>query len=306
MKPDQDILGTARPQSATIRSWLSSSHHFWPVRLIVYLGALLLIVVLTKLASLPLVPAPSSPTYEKVVTVRNLLQALAMIAVYTYLVRKLEHRNADETALRGSFISLLTGVVMGIGLIAITFLVLYGLGIAKFQPGVGLSGIATAILKPAVIGTLEELVFRVILFRILQHMSGTLIAVAVSSTLFGIAHWGNPGATPFAIAFLSIEMGVLLALLFVLTRSLWMVAGSHMGWNFALGSVFGSDVSGLETSSSILATTLQGPDLLTGGAFGLEGSIVTLGISLVAILITARLIVLRNLWMPAKIELRER
>ncbi len=251
---------------------ISSLGDLWVVRLLVYLGALMLVVVLTKLLSLPFVPAPSAPAYEPIVTARNILQAVAMIALYAFLVQKLERRKASEMTIHGAVTSLLSGIAMGLGLIVLAYFVMYGLGIAQFQPGNGLSGIGTAILKPAVIGTLEELVFRVILFRIFQHMSGTLVAVVFSASLFGLAHIGNPGATPLALTFLSIEMGVFLALVYVLTRSLWVVAGSHMGWNFALGFVFGSDVSGLETSSAIISTTLEGPALLTGGAFGPEGS----------------------------------
>ena len=280
--------------------------NLWPVRLIAYLGALMLVVVLTKLISLPLVPAPSSPAYESIATVRNLLQAVAMIAAYSFLASKLESRNATETAIRGATTSFLRGLVIGVGLIVSAYMAMYGLGVAEFRAGTGASDIVMAILKPGVVGTLEELVFRVILFRILQHMSGTFVAVLISASLFGLAHIGNPGATPLAMTFLTVEMGVFLALMYVLTQSLWVVAGCHMGWNFALGFVFGRNVSGLDSPNAMLVTTLRGPDLLTGGAFGPEGSIVTLAVNLVAISVAIWLIARRNLWQPVKFELRAR
>lgn len=281
--------------------------NLWPVRLVAYLGALMLVTVLTKLVSLPLVPAATSPAYESIVTVRNLLQAVAMIAAYSFLASKLESRSVTETAIRGAATSFFRGLVIGIGLIVSAYAVMYGLGGAEFRAGTtGASGIVMGLLKAGVIGTLEELAFRLILFRILQHMSGTLVGVLISASLFGLAHIGNPGATPLAMTFLAVEMGVFLALVYVLTRSLWVVAGSHMGWNFALGFVFGNEVSGLESPNAIMVTTLRGPDLLTGGAFGPEGSIVTLVVSLVAISVAAWLIARRNLWQPFKLELRAR
>lgn len=280
--------------------------NLWPVRLIAYLGALMLVVVFTKLVSLPLVPAASSPAYESIVTVRNLLQAVAMIAAYSFLASKLESRNVTETAIRGATTSFLRGLAIGVGLIASAYVTMYGLGVAEFRAGTGASDIVVAILKPGVVVTLEELVFRVILFRILQHMSGTFVAVLISASLFGLAHIGNPGATPLAMTFLAVEMGVFLALMYVLTQSLWIVAGCHMGWNFALGFVFGSDVSGLESPNSMMVTTLRGPDLLTGGAFGPEGSIVTLVVNLVAISVAVWLIARRNLWRRVKFKLRAR
>jgi uncharacterized protein len=298
-------LAPTAPQPEIASAWaISSLPRFWPVRLMIYLGAMVLVVILTKVASVPLVPAPSSPAYEPIVTVRNILQAAAMIAVYSFLVRKIERRNARETAIHGAGMSLLSGVAIGSGLIATVYGIMHGFGVAQFDTGNGLSNIVTAILKPAVVGTLEELVFRVILFRLFQSMFGTLAAVGVSALLFGLAHSANPGATPLALAFLSIEMGVFLALVFTLTRSLWAVAGLHMGWNFALGSIFGSDVSGLESSNAMIATTLKGPTFMTGGAFGPEGSIITLCVSIIAIVVTIWLIARRGAWQPLKWEMR--
>jgi len=264
----------------------------------------MLVVVFTRLVSLPLVPAASAPAHEAIATVRNLLQTVAMIAAYSFVASRLESRKVTETAIRGATTAFLLGLAMGVGLIVSAYVAMYGLGIAEFRAGTGVSGIVMAILKPGVVGTLEELVFRVILFRILQHMWGTFVAVLISASLFGLAHIANPGATPLAMTFLAVEMGVFLALVYVLTQSLWVVAGSHMGWNFALGFVFGSDVSGLESPNAMMVTTLRGSDLLTGGAFGPEGSIVTLVVSLVAISVAAWLIARRNLWQPAKFELR--
>ena len=67
--------------------------------------------------------------------------------------------------------------------------------------------------------------------------------------------------------------GVLLAAVFMLTRRLWMVIGVHTAWNFAEGGIFGASVSGGE-AHGILASHFHGPDVLTGGAFGPEASIV--------------------------------
>jgi uncharacterized protein len=308
MKPhDKNPPSAGATETSTAApSFIRSLTEYWPVRLIGYLGALMLVSILTKLIFRPFVPVPTSAAYEALVTVRNILQAAAMIALYTILVQQFERRTVHETAIRGAATFLFSGITIGAGMIILTYLILYAIGVVQFQTGTGFTGLAIAILKPAVIGTLEELIFRAILFRILQHMTGTLVAVTISAALFGLAHIGNPGVTPLAIAFLSIEMGVFLALVYVLTRSLWIIAGIHMSWNFALGFIFGSDVSGLDSSNGLLFTSFKGHELLTGGAFGAEASIVTLGISVIAILVTARLIHRKNLWQPIKFELRQK
>jgi hypothetical protein len=55
-----------------------------------------------------------------------------------------------------------------------------------------------------------------------------------------------------------------------------MAVGIHAAWNFAVGAVYGLPVSGLETSSALLAVEPDGPRVLTGGAFGPEGGVLML------------------------------
>jgi hypothetical protein len=69
----------------------------------------------------------------------------------------------------------------------------------------------------------------------------------------------------------TVLVGVLLALAYLRTRALWLPWGIHWGWNATLGLVFGLPVSGLDFSVLVDAT-VQGPEWLTGGAYGLEAS----------------------------------
>ena len=57
---------------------------------------------------------------------------------------------------------------------------------------------------------------------------------------------------------------------------LWFPIGIHWAWNFTQGNVSGFAVSGGDTEESILTATLSGPDIITGGSFGPEASIVAL------------------------------
>lgn len=47
----------------------------------------------------------------------------------------------------------------------------------------------------------------------------------------------------------------------------------HFAWNFFQGPVLGFKVSGLALQS-IFEQQLKGPDLITGGQFGVEGSVI--------------------------------
>ena len=69
---------------------------------------------------------------------------------------------------------------------------------------------------------------------------------------------------------------IFLLLLFIVPRTgaLWMSWGIHFAWNTALGLVFGLPVSGLTDFAVILRTRASGPRWVTGGAYGIEGSVV--------------------------------
>ena len=67
---------------------------------------------------------------------------------------------------------------------------------------------------------------------------------------------------------------MLLGAAYALKQRLWLPIGLHLGWNFAEGSIFGMSVSGHTKQGSLIAGTLLGRGLLTGGAFGPENSIV--------------------------------
>jgi uncharacterized protein len=142
----------------------------------------------------------------------------------------------------------------------------------------------------AVSAALEELLFRGVLFRLVEEWTGTWIALAVSAALFGAAHALNPGATWASSLAIALEAGVLLGAAFVVTRNLWFPIALHFAWNFLEGPVYGTQVSGRALSSSLLVSQISGPSWLTGGKFGPEAgaaAIVTCLIAAVALLVYA-------------------
>jgi membrane protease YdiL (CAAX protease family) len=112
----------------------------------------------------------------------------------------------------------------------------------------------------------------------------TLLAILISSSIFGLLHAGNPNSSTTAVINI-ILAGVMLAVPFVLTGRLALSIGIHFSWNFFQGGVFGFPVSGLENMSSIIQIQQEGADWWTGGAFGPEAGIIgVLGILLILVL----------------------
>lgn len=127
-------------------------------------------------------------------------------------------------------------------------------------------------------GFMEELLFRGILFRWIEEWGGSLVALVVTSALFGVAHILNPGATWFSSFAIAVEAGVLLGGTYMLTRTLWMPIGLHAAWNFTQGAIFGVPVSGTP-ATGLFHGQLSGPEILSGGSFGLEASVIALVIA---------------------------
>ncbi len=90
----------------------------------------------------------------------------------------------------------------------------------------------------------EELMFRGLLFRLVERGLGTYIALALSGAVFGAVHLLNQDATLVGGVAIAIEAGGMLAAAYAATRSLWLPIGLHFGWNFAESGIFGTEVSG--------------------------------------------------------------
>ena len=140
--------------------------------------------------------------------------------------------------------------------------------------------VAALLLLPG--AAVEELLFRGVIFRLVEEWTGTWIALAVSAAIFGFAHAANPGATWVSTLAIALEAGVLLGAAFVVTRNLWFPIGLHFAWNFSEGPIFGTQVSGHAFLTNALGARVWGPTILTGGAFGPEAGLFAIVTCLVA------------------------
>ena len=103
----------------------------------------------------------------------------------------------------------------------------------------------------------------------------TYIAVAISAVGFALAHASNPGFG--VLPFINLTLyGVFAALYLIFFDNIWGISAIHSIWNFAQGNIYGISVSGSgDTESVLISTPLSSHDFLTGGKFGIEGSLIT-------------------------------
>ncbi len=207
-------------------------------------------------------------------------------------VRLKEGRPFSSVGFRGRkpIGKLLIGVVIGAAMMSAGVLIAWATG----QIGTGLSvhtNLGPAALLPIVIlllvffvqaGT-EEAMTRGYMLQIGGRDINGWVAILATSIIFTAIH---PGITP--VAGLNIALYAVFASFVALGQgNLWLIVGIHIGWNYAQGNIFGIPVSGNPTASSLLdfGPTQGSNDLVTGGTFGLEASLIGTLILVIALAI---------------------
>jgi membrane protease YdiL (CAAX protease family) len=215
----------------------------------------------------------------------GLVTAVLAVVVYAWVVRRTEHRAPTEVARAGAVARLFRGALIGAAMFAavianIAFLDGYHVhGLGSVTGALGLVGFMAAA------AVTEELLFRGVLFRIIEERIGTWISLLLTGVVFGLMHMFNPDATLWGATAIAIEAGFMLAACYAATRNLWVPIGLHLGWNFAAAGIFSVVVSGNGESKGLLDATVSGPALVTGGDFGPEGSLYTIGAGLLLTLV---------------------
>lgn len=237
----------------------------------------------------PLINAMFHPGADLLSAIRRTCIFLGAIAGYWAYVHWYEKRDVTELRLRP--VPLLLGGASGAALTAVPIALLYALGAYQL---VLFRGASPALMGAAVLiviaATLEELVFRCVLFRVLERSWGTWAALAMQAVLFALQHLENvtQGGTADAITMLATVTlgGLLWAGVFVLTRNLWAAAANHAAWNFTI-LLSGVPLSGNEDWRAIapLESHYAGPDWLTGGMFGPESSLLVIVSTTVAVVL---------------------
>ena len=118
----------------------------------------------------------------------------------------------------------------------------------------------------------EELIFRGYLWHVAVEGVSVAFARWSTSLAFTAVHLMNPGASirSTIVVFLA---GLCLGLLRERSASLPAAWGAHLAWNWVMAATLHVPVSGIAFATPGYRAVLSGPDWLTGGAWGPEGSV---------------------------------
>lgn len=200
----------------------------------------------------------------------------ATLAVYKLIIRHIGAVPRDDLAFDGTMKDLAKGAVIAAVLMSLLVAIVALLGGYRIVGWGGSTSLPMILFLAGLQAAfVEELLFRGILFHWLEELGGSWFALLLSSAFFGFVHLGNDNATVFSSVAIAIEAGVLLGGAYMVTRSLWFAIGIHFGWNVVQGYVWDVAVSGNDVDG-LVESQASGNELISGGAFGLEASVVAL------------------------------
>jgi hypothetical protein len=220
-----------------------------------------------------------------------LLSAFPLIALITWAwVRGIERRSLETIGLlrSGAVRRFVHGHLLGVGsvLLAVGAIALLGgyraSGVLPaFASAGALGGALLLLFGFAVQSSVEEIVFRGWMLSAIARKLNVPIAVLLTSLLFGFMHYSsnNPLAVVGTFMF-----SLLMCCWALRVGHVWGVMGWHSGWNWLLATGFELPLSGTNPIEPPLITQLldRGPQLLTGGLYGPEASVVTIAALAVA------------------------
>lgn len=217
-----------------------------------------------------------NPEYAMIFNLWSTL--LVSFAVY-FFVKYYQKRNLKSLGLvddrKGK--SYLKGLLIGSGMLGISFLLSYLLSGFKIRPNI--YNIDLKLYLFFIIGWIfqgfeEEFITRSVLMNYLGAVRNPKVGIIANSLIFSILHLGNSYFN--LLAFVNIFlMGLVFSMLFYIRDSIYISAAAHSVWNFLQANFFGINVSGIITSkNTIFLSESVGNKWISGGGFGIEGGLV--------------------------------
>ncbi|MCB0501779.1 MAG: CPBP family intramembrane metalloprotease [Bacteroidetes bacterium] len=224
-------------------------------------------------------------TEDVISLVIALISTILSVITYVLLFKFYEKREIKELSTNGLAKNLSVGLLLGFVLQSLTILVIFfngGYSIISVNPIVFIIPPFAMAFSSAIF---EEILFRGIIFRVMEEKLGSYVSLIISAVIFGLLHMSNPNSSFIAGVGLAIQAGLLLAAAYIFTRNLWFPIAIHFAWNFTQSAIFGANVSGITLSKTLITSKISGVDWITGGPFGPEGSIQATSFCLMAAII---------------------
>lgn len=200
------------------------------------------------------------------------ISLIVLLVSYYYLFRFYDKRKITELSLKYFFKEMFGGFLFGFLTISLSIFILYLLGsyqVISISTTDYSIKLFTVLLFAALV---EDLFHRGLIVRVCENWLGTHLTLVIAMFV-ELQHIYNPNSNLFSL-FYYLIWGFTMAMLFIYTKRIWLPYFFHIGWNFSQ-PFYGSNLTGTDDMGSIIQSEFNGPELLTGGAVGIEGSIFT-------------------------------
>lgn len=219
-------------------------------------------------------------------------QTITLIKYYGYFImtgvallywRRIEKKPLSEMGWTRNFGTYFIGVIASIILLALCVAAIILTGGMKYQgifENIDISMIVLLIGGFIIQGANEEILCRGMVLHTLKEKTSVWIAVAVSTALFMMPHLSSLFDGDFVYGVIGIANLVLISIIFSLLtirfKSVWAACGLHSFWNAILYCILGLNLSGNdETVTAVFHMQSVGKNILNGGEYGIEASVVT-------------------------------
>ncbi len=249
--------------------------------LLIPILVVIFIIIVNQLLILPLMPI-FNDSLEEIFSfsgTSNLVDEAFCLFLSIFLMTKISKLKIEQLGFTKDNIvfSYLKGALFGTLQIFTVFFIIFGLkAIDVYYVG----NISILLLIKVFIififqALLEEILFRGYLMPFFSKVIGIKFTIILLSFLFTCIHLFNPNLDIIGLANVFLA-GVTFSLIYYYTGNLWLVGAMHTLWNFILGFIVGSQISGIITYNSVFfSIPVENKDLISGGVFGFEASIVT-------------------------------
>lgn len=224
------------------------------------------------------------------VVMQSTFLAGSFLAAWT-LLKNWDHLPVADLglSLEGRTKDIFWGTFVALAIYAVGFGILYAIGEVEIA-AVHFSAYELLLswILMLLVALTEEIAFRgFVLGHLLAAGVNRFVALFLSSALFSLMHIFNPNFS--LIAFLNILLaGILIGSTYIYTRNLWFAIALHLFWNWLQGPILGFEVSGGRLGGTLLSLELPEENIINGGTFGFEGSILCTALMIIAIVITLR------------------
>jgi uncharacterized protein len=200
------------------------------------------------------------------------ISVIVLLVSYYYLFRFYDKRKITELSLKQLPKEMFGGFLFGFLTISLSIFILYLLG--YYQAFSITTTHYTARLFTVLLfaGIVEDLFHRGLIVRVIENWLGTHVAIVIAM-LVELQHIFNANSDLFSFS-VDLIWGFTMAMMFIYTKRIWLPYFFHIGWNFAQ-PFYGSNLTGQNDFGTIIQSKFTGPELLTGGEFGIENSIFT-------------------------------